>query len=242
MSSEDNRATATVSDYYRGLAEAARAVVEKSTSETYVAQLGAAHAAIRELDHWRQALDAIGEVPTLAVVVEEYQYAVHSATEGLYRACYSALRVCLEFALATIQFASDDIAFREWQRGARDINWSGLASEETGVMSARYACSYFAELKGEVKEFRGRSIAAYRQYSEHIHANPRTHSMSPVLQLDHGRYTAFLECLPEFHAIVNFFLFVRFARQLGAAERECLQEQVMDRIGHIPAVRAHFEM
>lgn len=232
-----------VAQYYRTLSTLATDIVDKSTTDDFLTGLGEAHSGISELVDWTTALSPNFETRALKYAVREYQYALLFVVQGMYRAAYVSLRLCLEQGLAQIQFTANDLEFREWEMGIRDVSWSKLSNAENGVVSKRYATAYFPELEDSCIEFATKARALYRTCSEYVHGNVSTEPDSSGLHFNKIDYQKILlKICPDLLQTINFFLVMRFAKELKSGTLTNLEHILIDRLGHLPAIRNYLEI
>jgi hypothetical protein len=153
-----------------------------------------------------------------------------------YRLAFFCLRAFLEMSLAAIRFSAYEFELREWEAGIRDVTWTTLSNDDTGCFSTSFVGAFFPQLKGEAKHYQSLAKRAYREASEYVHSNPKSHA--PAHELSEARADQWFELLDGAStAIVFCFL----ARYLHDIPKERLHGDLLDivtsEIGHFVAVQ-----
>jgi len=226
-------------DYYHRLHSECGEVLVKSIAADRHGLQASSHALIMELESWVRTILARPESSVLAAATREYQFALLAVIQGQYRHAFAGLRSVLELALGTVYFSAQQLELREWQAGARDLNWNTLLGEEDGVLSARYAQAFFPALAHDIGPYRQKALNVYRMCSEFVHANVQTQELLPWhLAFKNAVYDRWHAEAAEAACIIVFTLCLRYLPELNQQIETGLENSVLDRVGHVAAIRS----
>ncbi len=138
-----------IQDYYQKVFIQAQQVLNHSLENEKLAK---ANAFIEDVIDWRKGLGNKEESIILESIANELQFALFSLACGLYRQSFMSLRRVLESSCAMVYFSAYELDFREWQKGNRDISWSELSNDESGIFSHRWSEAFFPELDMDSEE------------------------------------------------------------------------------------------
>jgi hypothetical protein len=194
-----------------------------------------------ELEGWATAVTAGPEALLLAAVGKELQYALLAVAQGQYREAFKGLRLVIELTLQIIHLSANRLDLQEWLGGRRDTVWNHLVDDENGVLSVRYARAFFPDLEDSVPHYRGLAKALYRECSECVHGNVPQHiSVPDVLEFNQTSFTLWHSKADVAALVLNFALAVRYCRELGRNSLSTVEVALLDRLGHVSAIRQFF--
>lgn len=239
------RGLATVPEivaHYRRLQRKCAEIMEQTFQVPENVDLQArSHQLLIELEGWAATMTAKPEALLLETVSRELQYALLAVAQGQYREAFKGLRLVIELTLQIIHLSANRVDLQEWLAGRRDTIWSHLADDDSGVLSIRYAKAFFPDLEDSVSHYRGLATALYRECSECIHGNVPQHIAVPgVLEFNQPSFTLWHSKVDVAALVLNFALAVRYLRELGRDSLSTLEVALLDRLGHVPAIRQFF--
>lgn len=199
------------------------------------------HQFLIKLEKWADALSTAPEAKLLTSVNKELQYALLAVAQGQYREAFKGLRLVIELTLQTIHLSTNRLDCKEWLDGKKDTVWSNLVDEANGVLSIRYALAFFHELEYSISHYRKIAKELYRECSERVHGNvPQLITVPEVLEFNQAAFTLWHNKADVAALLLNFALAVRFRHDLGRESLSKLEIALLDRLGHIPAIRQFF--
>lgn len=225
--------------YYQDIFEYSNITMNESLKRDN--ELAKAHSFTDDLLTWHEALKTRGEAVILKYVATEIQLSTLSLVSGLYRQAFTSLRLSLELSLSAIFFSTNELDFREWEKGQRDIYWNQLVDTDDtdqGVFSKRWARGFFPELVDNVKEYNKLARDTYRNLSEFVHGNAYTWELSRAnIAFDEQLFNQWLNNFSSLSKIISFALCLRFLKSLDSSSINCLEEHLFEFMGHIDEVR-----
>lgn len=226
---------------YQNLQEACGKILAESSDGDNARRLAEGHAYIQELESWAQVLEPRKECQLLGVAVREYQLALLALAQGLYRQAFKGLRLVLELCLQSVHLSAYQVELREWLESRKDTIWSTLVNTDNGVLSVRFALAFFPDLKDHVRHYHSLASQLYRECSECVHGNVPKHIILPdSLEFSGESFALWLEKAQNAALVIAFTLALRYLKELNDEELKVLEHDVVDRLGHIAAIRAHF--
>jgi len=196
---------------------------------------------LAELEAWAGTMTGLPEAMLLTAVSKELQYALLAVAQGQYREAFKGQRLVMELTLQTIHLSVNRLELREWLEGRKDTVWGVLLDPENGVLSIRYARAFFPDLEDLVANYRGLAQTLYRECSECVHGNMPHHiSVPDVLEFDQESFALWHGKADSTALVLNFALALRFCRELGRDPLSAVEIALMDRLGHVPAIRQFF--
>lgn len=176
----------------------------------------------------------------LLSALEELDISCLLILQGLYRNGFASLRLCLEMIVGSIYFSSNDMEYREWLNGDRDLIWAKLNCSENGVFSKRYTKAYFPELSGIDNSMIEETKQMYRNLSEMVHGNSNTWDYeNPKLKFSHSLTSLYYSLLAKMGLILNYSYSLRFLTTLNVEEKEELEHYINNYLGHIVEIRKY---
>lgn len=131
-----------------------------------------------------------------------------------YRLAFYCLRAFLELCSAAARFSAHEFELRQWQMGAKDVSWTVLSHEDSGVFGHAFAGAFYPPLKKESKHYLGLALRVYRECSEYVHANPSSHASSSI---EVERSKSWFELADAAVTCVIYLYFVRYHSEVGPA-------------------------
>jgi hypothetical protein len=228
--------------YYRSLHSSCEAILRQSLEEARSGVHSEGHTFTADFDLWLKAIGPRKECVLIDQAAREYQYALLSLVQGLYRQAFTALRLSLELTLAAIFYSAHELLLIEWVENRRDINWRRITSKKGGVFTDRFARAFAPDLVTEAAHFSSIASKLYRECSEFVHGNPLATSAIPrQLQFNSELFDRWHEKAASARAVITFFLFLRYFGDLTPSARVLLEVTVRDHIGHIAQARKVFD-
>jgi len=224
--------------HYERLHAECLGVMKRTFAHDTDARQAESHSLIAELERW---LDAIGVRPeryVLRLAAKEYQFALLSLVQGLYRNAFSGLRLFFELGLAAVHFSSNCLELNEWLSGDRDLNWSALTDSNDGIFSKRYARAFFPGLTDVALDYGGLATSVYRECSEYVHGNADTHVTLPdTVEFDSEAFGAWHDKAKVVATVMTFALCLRYLPELDTSGIGPLEPSLQERVGHVSAIR-----
>ena len=232
--------------YYGEIFESSSITMNESLKKDN--ELAKIHSFVEDLLTWYDVLKTRGEAVILKYVASELQLSALSLVSGLYRQSFTSLRLTLELSLSAIYFSANELAFREWEIGTRDIYWNQLVStddkvvstddKELGIFSQRWASGFFPELTGHVKTYNTLARETYRSLSEFVHGNAYTWEVNKAqIMFEEKLFNQWIDNFSKYSQIISFALCLRFMKHLDSSSINCLEAHLHEFVGHITEVR-----
>jgi hypothetical protein len=229
-----------VKEYYAELFAAANTVLADQLASDLKEEFTQAHNFINDFWHMHAAIAQRPEGQALAFSIREYEAALLALATGQYRHAFAGLRLFFELGLATIRFSAYEIEFRQWSRDTKDINWSALKDEQTGVFAHNFIAAFnegFAELG---KQYRAIAESAYRECSQYVHGNASTHSAPATkLKYDPGLAEAWVKRAGSIRLAFIFAFAARYLNHIDVDPK--LESTLQDVLGHLQPIQSYFD-
>jgi hypothetical protein len=181
-----------------------------------------------------------GELYELAI--KEVQLSLLAALGASYRQAFVGLRLALEHWFAAIQYSTNEFNFRKWQLGKRDTSWAELNDKDIGVLSDEFAIIFWPQTEQRISIYRNFAASVYRECSEYVHGNPKTHlSLPKQLMYDRKSFLSWKEKLETVKLLFVYTFVLRFGSLLTVNDRESISQVVLDTIGHLNEARELFK-
>ena len=228
--------------HYRRLQEKCVEILEQTFRDPENIDLqGKSQQLFSELEGWAASLPAGPESLLLTSVGKELHYALLAVAQGQYREAFKGLRLVIELTLQTIYLSANRLELQEWLEGRKDTVWNTLVDDENGVLSVRYARAFFPDLEDSVANYRAMAKMLYRECSECVHGNMPQHiSVPDVLEFKQDSFALWHNKAESTALVLSFTLAVRFCRELGRDSLSAVEVALLDRLGHLPAIRQFF--
>ena len=229
-----------LNQYYQSLVLSSEATLNESVKR--MDQLANVNTFVDDLLTWHRVIHTKVGATVIKYAAGEIQLSTLSLVYGLYRQAFVSLRLSFELSLSAIFFSNNELEFREWERGKRDIYWSQLidTTNETdnGVLSKRYAKAFFPELEGIVKEYNQLAKDTYRSLSEFVHGNAYTWEMNTSsVVFDQDLFNRWMDSFSHVSRVISFSLSLRFIKALEPHEISLLEAHLQEYLGTIAAIR-----
>ncbi len=197
--------------------------------------LSKSHNFLMDYELFKHALAGRPEVAVLELALKEYQFALFALVSGQYRHAFGGLRLFFELMLSTVQFSAHEIDFRRWDKDEKDINWSSLISNETGVFSVNFIRAFNPDFTDSAKQYLAIAGTVYRECSQFVHGNSNTHKNLP------NTFEFKKDIFEDWHikaATMRLAVVFAFsARYLNYVENNTIEPVVLDTLGHLTAVQ-----
>ncbi|MEP0915380.1 hypothetical protein NC981_00995 [Leptolyngbya sp. DQ-M1] len=226
--------------YYQNLISSSEATLNESLQK--LDELAKVHAFTEDLLIWHEVVHTRVGATVVRYAAGEIQLSALSLAYGLYRQAFTSLRLSLELSLSAIFFSTNELEFREWEQGKRDIYWNQLVDvnpdTNNGIFSKRYAKAFFPELEDSVAEYNKLARNTYRDLSEFVHGNAYTWEMSTSsIGFDDALFHRWITNFGGVSRIISFGLTLRFLKSLERGEISSLKAHLQEYLGTIPAIR-----
>ncbi|MDC9825608.1 hypothetical protein PRN20_17885 [Devosia sp. ZB163] len=220
---------------------AATIVEEVCSDANLLARQSQSHNYLDEYSSFSAAIKTRPESAMLEVAHLEYQYALFALASGLYRHAFMSLRLTMELALSGIFYSAEEIRYRRWVAGSADINWGAVIDNEEGLFSKNFIKAFSPEFAENGAQYRAIAAASYRECSEYVHGNWKTHEQAGShVKLKEELFIAWHELADSVHLAITFAFAARFGSYLGTDDLSSVQPILTDAIGELPAVQALF--
>lgn len=211
--------------------------LQKSLDSPLYPQIASANAFIEDYSLWRNWITTKygGEIFQLAA--SEYETALLFSLQSLYKQAFTALRACLEHTLFGIQVSTNLYQYLSWKQNTKDVYWSEITNNETGLFSRNYISLFFSNLVDDSSLILELAKRVYRECSEFTHGNYIAwKSLSESAIYDENLLTKFLDLIKNVRYIIEFSFFVRFANEISASDLQTLEPQISEYLGHFKEV------
>lgn len=228
----------SIRDYYVTTLSNYQAQLNKTfDDETARDALSVLHNSSSELDLLIECVSGREIIGLLLHAKSQYCRAINSAAMSDYRYANYGLRLFLESFLAGIHFSSNDLHFRNWKREQFDILWSKLSCKDTGPLSKNFVSAYCDELTEETKTFHTLASKVYRECSEYVHANFKTHlGEEEISEFNRDEFLAFAERTKTVLYVCKFLFCVRFLKVLNKDAKGNIEDTLLDDLSHLAPV------
>ena len=228
-----------LNQYYQDIFNSSSIIMNESLRRD--TELAKIHFFVEDLLIWYDILKTRGEAVILKYAASELQLSALSLVSGLYRQSFTSLRLALELSLSAVFFSTNELDFREWERGTRDIYWNQLVStddNDLGIFSKRWAKGFFPELTNHVKTYNTLARDTYRSLSEFVHVNAYTWEVNKAkLVFEEKLFNQWIDNFSNYSQIISFALCLRFMKHLDSSSINCLEAHLHEFVGHITEVR-----
>lgn len=229
-----------VKAYYAELFATANSVLTDQLASDLREEFIQAHNFTNDFWHMHAEIKGRPEGQALTFAIREYEAALLALSIGQYRHAFAGLRLFFELGLATVRFSAYEIEYRLWSRDTKDINWSTLKDEQTGVFAHNFIIAFnegFAELG---KQYKAIAESAYRECSQYVHGNASTHSLPATkLNFDHDLAEAWISRAKSIRLAFTFAFVARYLNNINFGVE--LEEVLQDVLGHLQPVQSYFD-
>jgi hypothetical protein len=236
--------------YYQSLISTSGATLNESLEK--MNELAKVHAFADDLLTWHTVVHTRVGATVIKYAAGEIQLSALSLVYGLYRQAFISLRLSLELSLSAVFFSTNELEFREWEQGKRDIYWNQLidikpdvnnsdtnkSNTNNGIFSKRYSKAFFPELENIVTEYNNLAKDTYRNLSEFVHGNAYTWEMNTSsISFDEVLFDRWMNNFIKVSRIISFGLSLRFLKGLDTHEVNLLEAHLKEYLGTISAIR-----
>lgn len=202
--------------------------------------LVSAHNRLAELSTL-QGLISGRERSVFVAALKELEYGVLAVSIGLYRQAFSAIRLFLDLAVATVFFSSNELDLRHWLNDGENIQWSVLTDDKTGVFSTRYVSAFFPELVGRSQQFKVMASKLHVECSQFVHGNAATHEALPsTLAFQKDLVLDWRDKLETAFIIVLFLFAARYTKDLQPEQLGIVSNLMIEELGHIETIKTAY--
>jgi hypothetical protein len=234
-------AVAASTAFYQALNGTCGAILVQSLVGDRAIRHGKSHAFLAEITTWLNAIGSRPETFLLKSSAREWQHSLLALAQGQYSQAFRGLRLVLELDLQAIYLSSRAIELREWLESRKDTVWGEITDTDNGVFSARFASAFAPELEAHRKHYGGLATKLYRECSECVHGNvPQQIALPETFEFSDAVFGLWHQKADVAALIVTFGLCLRYFRELGDGGRTSLEAILLDRLGHLPEVRAQY--
>lgn len=178
------------------------------------------------------------EADLYELAIKEIQFSLLAALGASYRQAFMGLRLGLEHWFAGIHYSSNEFNFRKWQLGERDASWSELNNKDSGILSEQFAHVFWPNTEQRIATYRNVAGNVYRECSEYVHGNPKTHIDLPKqLQYNRNSFLSWKEKLDTIRMLFVYTFVIRFGSTLNPNDLESISQVILDAIGHLNEAR-----
>lgn len=233
---------ANIADYYRALFQTSMGVLDEMLNDTEATEaLIKSHNYILDYDCLRSAISERPEASVLDAAVREYQFALFALASGRYRHAFVGLRLFFELMLVTIQFSAHEIDYRMWSKDTKDINWNSIKSTDTGVFSANFINAFNCEFSEFSKQYSAIAEAVYRECSEFVHGNAKTHiSLPSDISLNKDICLSWHDKSRTMRLVIIFAFSARYLNYIDSVGMNAVEHPILDALGHLAIVQDIF--
>jgi len=191
---------------------------------------------------WARLLGARGRDERVILwAARELRFGAYLASIGHYRSAFAQIRLFLELGVSSIEFSANEVYCRKWHAGNRNMKWSVLIDEKTGVYSQDFCKVFFLELAGEVNTYRGLLDSVYSDCSAFVHGEAETHgNVDAIGGFNQDLSRKWIELRNSAHLGLLFGFVMRFSRELSEAERMDVAPCVLKHLSQLDQVKDLF--
>lgn len=196
---------------------------------------------IKDMGDCIEAISDRREKNLFSHALKEYQFALFAVNQGFYRHAFSALRLSFELWLSAIEFSTNELSLRGWEKGSNDINWRRLIDNQTGVFSVNFIRAFCNNIDDRGPHYRALAERVYRECSEYVHGNASTHEELPS-EFGFSRLAVIEWCekASTIHMVNLFSFFIRYATDLPIEKKSKVENPILSVLSHIKEVRITF--
>jgi hypothetical protein len=223
---------------YDQLNEKCGAILTDSLHGTNGIKIARSHQLVQEIEDWTTILNSRREIALLKMVAHEYQFALLALAQGHYRHAFKGLRLVLELTLQSVHLSAHELDLREWLQNRKDTIWGTLVDDSNGVLSVRFARSFFSSLDQHIPYHRALAEQVYRECSECVHGNIPKHIPLPAsLAFSKDSFDLWHAKADVIAMLCHFTLSMRYLQELPTDAIAKLETSLLARLGHIQEVR-----
>lgn len=226
---------------FRSLHEICTTTLERSFEGKRSTTMASSFLFTGDLAGWAKALTPSPEARLYARAEQEYLACLINVAQGQYCNAFKGLRLVLELTIQGAYLSANLVELNEWLRNSLDTNWATLMDPNQGPLSARFADSFYPDLKEHVGSFSTMAGTLYRELSETIHGNIPKHIPLPSsFAFDDDTFELWHRKAATTRIICLFCLAMRYLREMSEDKRSIVENSVIEQLGHIAAIRILF--
>lgn len=222
---------------YLGIQKQLEKNVISSIESENLSLIASAQCFVEDYKLWADWINNRYNNELFVLAINEYETAIVFCLQSLYKQAFTAMRACLEHTLFGIHLSTNLYQYLQWKNGTRDVYWSNLVDQESGLFSNAYFNAFCPDV-GEMSTLMGTLVKSlYREFSEYIHGNykiadPFLHD----LKYDEDHLKRFFSKTENLRYVIEFCLFVRFQSELEPKDIKQLEPQLTENLGHLQEI------
>ncbi|MEB7534198.1 hypothetical protein [Klebsiella aerogenes] len=175
----------------------------------------------------------------IKIVATQLESSAYLCALGLYRQCFSTLRLLLEMGLAIVSFSLNKLTLLEWEKGLCDISWSQIIDIDNGVLSTRVK-KIFLDESFDLLRVNKLARETYRELSEFVHGNQSTFSADKLfINYDDELVRKFEGLEKKCIEVLFICYFVRYHNEIPVIDRDSFAN-IYTEYNHIGYIRNFF--
>ncbi len=181
------------------------------------------------------------ECPLYDMALNEIQLSLLAALGASYRQAFMGLRLALEHWFTGILFSTNEFTFRKWQLHEWDVSWNELNNDDNGILSKEFAHVFWPSTEQRIHQYRNIAKSLYRECSEYVHGNPKTHlSLPKQLIYDQTTFLLWKNKLETIKLLFIYTFVLRYGPTLPSEKREKISGTILKSVGHLQETRDLF--
>lgn len=231
-----------VTQHYRNLLKNTDKVVDTMLGVSgAIGRLTVSHNYLLDYDSLKEAIAKRPEAAVLDSAVKEYQFALFALVSGQYRHAFGGLRLFFELMLATVYFSAHEIDFRMWAKDSKDINWTILKDNQSGIFSVNFIRAFNPDFSDSARHYLAIAEVVYRECSEFVHGNANTHTILPTdIAFHKEAFFSWHEKAETMRLAIIFAFSARYLSYVSDDAKDLLEPIVTDTLGNLLAVQNIF--
>jgi hypothetical protein len=227
-----------IKKHYQSLHSRCGEILDESLTGVDAQRVAASHDFANEIALWCEVIGSRKEVEILRMAAHEYQFAVLALVQGHYRQAFKSLRLVLELLLQCVYLSANELQLREWLESRTDTVWNILVDSENGVLSVRFARTFFPSVETHVHHYSTMARKVYRECSECVHGNPPKDVPLPKnLEFSRASFDLWHDKAANVALVGHFALALRYLSDLSSGEMQKMETVLSSRLGHISEFR-----
>ncbi|WP_099192683.1 hypothetical protein [Tepidibacter mesophilus] len=218
-------------------------IVEETFDYDKSGLLSKSHYFGTEYEKWIDLITNRKENILYKSALNEYYMSNLALVQGNYRHAFVSLRFFIEQTLFGIQLSINEQELKMWLNRKKDMYWSSIVNEESGIFSKVYIDVFCPNLSRYADKYRNMAKQVYRNCSEYIHGNDIIDCRLPEkIQFDEMAFNAWHKEATIVKSVVTFSMFVRYYDLLDNMEaKENFESYLTDIIGHKPEIQQFYD-
>ena len=171
------------------------------------------------------------------LATKELEQSFFSALSTHYRSALAGQRLSIELWFSGIQFSVNDVYYRKWTLGSRDINWRTLVDDNDGIFSKDFVKLYWEPGIERAQRLKTIACDLYRENSEYVHGNRHTHdTLAHTLKYSSEMLSTWCENLNTIVILFVYSALIRF-NHLEAMKAPAIVSIITDKANHYKEIR-----